>query len=1387
LSFIPGTTNEKMNFSGTAAGFPRRKQQIRDDDQHGNLIQECEPMLPSTKKLILLGLTTSILGVIGLGQLPPAADRPAPLQFGDQARYLAHLSTDKPIYRVGENLYARGVLLHAHEHKPLPGNKQVRAHIQVKGPKGDIVSQSHATSRDSVLGFRWTIPDDLPGGEYTLKVNFPRAGFPPAQRKFDIRSYRVPRLKTRIVFLRKGYGPGDEVQATMHAERADGSPPHGASVTVIARVDGEEIFKANTTLNDQGNCRTNFSLPEKIQRGEGTLAMVIEDGSHVETAAKTIPILLKTVDVKVFPEGGELVDGLPTRVYLQARTPSDKPADIAGIVVNQSGDRVARFRTEHEGRGRFAFTPRTGDTYFLKITEPGDITATCTLPPVKTKGAVIRAAADCTEAGQPVNLKVGSTHQQKLTVTLSKREKEVAALNVKTLPGELVDIHFTPPTWADGVLIATVWNEQGRPLGERLIYRHPREKVQIKIRTDKEQYAPGEKVSLIVKTTNNRGEPIPATVGLTVTDDSVLEMIDKREQAPRLPVMVLLEPEVRELGDAHVYLDPNNPQASLAVDLLLGTQGWRRFALVDLKDFLKRYDDDAWRALAFRRPQPPLPRPLLARNFGREAGAVQPPVADKARIDLREKIEAEPERADRVADEEMGIEPIWAGQQRAPRPPMQHDARLVPVRVYAHSTTGKTSPEQRSDFTETVYWNAHLQTDETGTADIEFILSDSVTTFRALADGFTADGALGQGTGLIESVEPFYIEPTLPLEVTMGDIIKLPIGVVNNTEQTWQDVQLKISAPGGITVTPPAPIALKPGQRTRVFARLEIGQVDETAEIAIEAQAGEHRDRVVRPLKVAPKGFPIELALGGRIDSDGKVTHTIDLPDELVRGSIRTSAIVYPTPLANMTQALQSLVREPHGCFEQTSSTLYPLVMAYQYFDSHAVADASLLKRGEQMLAKGYNKLIGFECDEKGYEWFGKDPGHEALTAYGLMEFKDLAEVYPVDRQMIERTRRWLLNRRNEQGGFDMNEKALDSFGRAPRDITNAYIVWALLQAGQHDLDKQAEAVFQNARTGSDSYLIALAANIAQKMNRDEAASTFMRRLADRQTKEGYVDGALTSITRSGGQALKIETTSLAVLAWLNEPVYTGAAEKAVRYLFSNCRNGRFGSTQSTILALRAILAYEQSWSRSKAPGDIQLIVDGKTVGEPIHFDDKTNGTIELPNFAKHLQAGRHEIALQMQDGTEMPYSLTVRYNTIKPNTAESCPLMMEMHLAEAELVEGAATEARVSMENITDQAQPMTVAIVGLPGGLEPRHDQLKELVKQELIAAYEVIDREVVLYWRAMKPNQRIELSLSLIAAVPGEYDAPAGRAYLYYTDENKHWITGSSVRIVPRRPAQ
>ncbi len=56
-------------------------------------------------------------------------------------------------------------------------------------------------------------------------------------------------------------------------------------------------------------------------------------------------------------------------------------------------------------------------------------------------------------------------------------------------------------------------------------------------------------------------------------------------------------------------------------------------------------------------------------------------------------------------------------------------------------------------------------------------------------------------------------------------------------------------------------------------------------------------------------------------------------------------------------------------------------------------------------------------------------------------------------------------------------------------------------------------------------------------------------------------------------------------------------------------------------------------------------------------------------------------------------------------------------------------------------------------------------------------------MLYWRAMAPGEKRELSLSLLAAVPGTYTGPSSRAYLYYTDEFKNWVTASKVTISAR----
>jgi hypothetical protein len=158
-------------------------------------------------------------------------------------------------------------------------------------------------------------------------------------------------------------------------------------------------------------------------------------------------------------------------------------------------------------------------------------------------------------------------------------------------------------------------------------------------------------------------------------------------------------------------------------------------------------------------------------------------------------------------------------------------------------------------------------------------------------------------------------------------------------------------------------------------------------------------------------------------------------------------------------------------------------------------------------------------------------------------------------------------------------------------------------------------------------------------------------------------------------------------------------------------------------------------------------------------------------------------VQVKMIGGSPMPYSVAVNFHSLKPSSADDCKLHLEVKLRNAKVTEGGATEANVVVVNRTNEAVPTPIAIIGIPGGLEVRHDQLKELVKANKIAAYEVKGREVVLYWRSLDKEARVELPLSLIAAVPGTYTGPASRAYLYYTDELKQWVDGVQVEIAPK----
>ena len=1307
-----------------------------------------------------------------------------------EERLLAHLATDKPLYRPGEMLYARAALLDALARTP--AKRTGNLGFEVRSPRGDVVVSRPAPVALGIGAFSWAIPDDVIGGEYALFARCPAESFPPAELTFAIRPLRVPLLRLELELARRAYGAAEEVVAALSVARPSGEIPTAATAIAVATVDGVEVHRSEISLDALGNAALRFRLPADIDGGEGTLTVTVHDGNVVEPIARAFAIVGQRLVVTFYPEGGDLVVGIPSRLYVEARTPLGKAADVAGRVLDSSGEIVARFRTEHEGRGTMSLTPaRSGRAYIALLDEPAGVAEIFTLPEVKREGLVLAALDDVTGVEETVRLRVIASAAGKARVTLSVRESEVAAVRLELAAGEVREVALTPPGSADGILRATVFDGAGVPRAERLVFRRPSRGLRVSLEMRQSGPAPPRSegppraglrsaVVLRVKTTDSAGVPRPATVTLAVTDDALLSAIPPRERAANLVEQVLLGAEVLDFTDPSAYLGAG-ASAARKLDLLLGTQGFRRFAFYDIARFAAEHGDRAERVLARRRK--PSPALAQARRMPTSGGARSPssppPSVPPPRLSVTTLRSPGPPSARVVAQ----ILPSGWTPENGRRIMARIAPPLLLVREYAHRAAAPFDGTS-GDFTETLYWNAGVMTSPNGEAQINFDLGDAVTTFRARADAFSSTGALGHGEAVLEAGRPFSVEPRLPSEVTSGDLVEVPISISNGTA-THADINVSLYITSGFLASR-EPIALSVGEGRRERVRITLGVMKGRGvfPVTVRASAGLRGDEVIRQVTVVPTGYPVRRYASGRLEPEGSAVHPIRLPDTIELGSIATDLVFHPTLLSMLIQAQEALLLEPTGGFEQAASSAWIDALVLQELLARQGTEPHTLQHAVEVVERAYTRLVSYERVEGGFEWFGGNPGHTALTALGLMALAEIERVFPVDPALISRTRAWLLARRDGRG-FIQELATPRGGGSVPftRDaLGDAYITWALGRSGVKELSAEIAVAEEQALASDDAYHLALVAGAILEERSPTEAERVLGRLADKQDADGAVRGAATSITRSGGDNLVVETTAIAILAWLRagEPVRAGLG---VRWLFDHGRGGRFGATQATVLALEALLAFEATRIRSKQSGVIEVLVDDAlALKHP--FDAEAIDAIVIPSFTKALVPGAQKVTVRMIGGAAMPYNLRVRASTSTALYPGACKVTIATSLDRPAVTEGESAELRAVLTSESSEPLPMVTAIVGVPAGFDIRLEALKELVTQGKIDAWEVRGREIVIHLRSFPPNERRTIPLSLLASVPGSYSGPASRVYLQYTDSEKNWAPPLKARIHAQR---
>jgi hypothetical protein len=368
--------------------------------------------------------------------------------------------------------------------------------------------------------------------------------------------------------------------------------------------------------------------------------------------------------------------------------------------------------------------------------------------------------------------------------------------------------------------------------------------------------------------------------------------------------------------------------------------------------------------------------------------------------------------------------------------------------------SGMSAPRVRSYFPEALYINPEIITDQDGRASISIPVADSITTWRMAMLASTVHGSLGSATSSLKVFQDFFVDLDLPVTLTQGDQVSIPVAAYNYSGSRG-DVSLKLQADDWFALvddvsekTVAVDSARVGGSQFTLQAK-RIGKFKLTLSARMNGDA-KREDIVVREIEVIPNGREQSLVFNGRLESTAQ--HELSFPPSAIPDASKIFVRLYPGPLSQVVEGMDSLLRMPFGCFEQTSSSTYPNVLALDYMKRTKKLTPEVHAKAEGYIANGYQRLLTFEVPGGGFSWFGNAPANKILTAYGLMEFYDMSKVYDVDPKLISRTQQWLAAQQQADGSWKpdasfINEGATNRYNKDAVRIT-AYVAWSLENTG---------------------------------------------------------------------------------------------------------------------------------------------------------------------------------------------------------------------------------------------------------------------------------------------------------------------------------------------------
>lgn len=1228
------------------------------------------------------------------------------------------IETDKPIYKPGQTIRGRILVLN---NELRPTSSEVNVEItDGKGVK--IFRKLMKTNAFGVAPFELDLANELNFGTWKIAAE---SGSASGAVDVRVEKYVLPRFDIELLTGKDYFLVEEQISGAVNANYFFGKPVDGTVEVRASRYVGvwEEYATYTATLSDGV---AEFLLPAVAYvsgtagaggAGSAQLEVTVTDTSdHKEKTTKLLKIVDSTIQHQLIASSRSITPGQPFDVLLVAETPDGQQVDVSAKITCQYFDMNYGMLSEK----KISLSSFTGSTT-VSLFAPKD-----------TDWATLRSSVYGNSESAETELAVYAAYSPSNSFLHLSRVSDTP-INV----GDMVtlDVFRTHKATVYYDVFAnghTVWSDA--TTDSQIVFQAT------------QQMVPAAKVVAYIINPNN--EISADTLPLEVAISSAAELKVEFDAAQVLP------------GDTVQVSVEANIKAMIGLAIVDESVYALNEGRLNMQEVFNELEN------RFMEPQSEAHTPdstYGAHEIFDEAG-LQVVVSDAFDLPQGQLIRG------------------WGASGAAPPPPMGRgggnwSGGVVPPPVVDYSDNDDVGLAEvtriRQFFPETWLWMPDLLTKPDGTASIDLTAPDSITTWRLHAVSTSPEG-LGICESALLVFQEFFGEPDLPYAVTRGEQFPVRIQIFNYLDEP-QLVHVELADAEWFDLLESGIQQVSVNANSVALASFLIQPAKlghNTLEVTLRSSL--RADAVRKELLVEPEGTQRELVTNGMIRAGQTLTLDANMPQYRVSGSGKLLLSVTPSLVAQSINGVDDLLHMPYGCGEQNMIFFAPDVEILRYLDATGQLTPEVRAKAEHFITVGYQRELTYCREDGSFSAFGdRDAsGSLWLTAFVLGTFSAARDVQTVDETVLADAAGWieahqLFNGSWEPVGF-LHHK--DMMGGA----AGSYALTAFVSIALSDYGLARPAVLANAAIylennlsfiQDDPYSLAIAALAFARLNNTDAAEKTIVRL---------LEIAISNENGIHWEPHAVETTAYAALAMIEAGEFRVSSAIKWLALHQNSRGG-FGSTQDTIMALKALLKAAQTQTRN-----VNLTISARRPDNSL----LRQFTIDSDNFdvlqIAELPAGTDaDIELSATGSGETRFQLVRRFNVFLADETIENNMALEVTYD----VNHVDIDDIVNVTAIVRYFGPlwdsgMMIVDVGVPTGFAPVPASLDALVEAGTVSKAEVAGRKVILYVDGLRSGEQRVFTFQVKARFPVRAVIPDSKAYLYYEPEVCAEAAGTSI---------